>query len=148
MKKIILIPSVIFVLALFSQTIKAQTEAQRIELCTKAAGSATFLSSYPVNLPEARDGEKTPSFKQGIGLKAKNTYRFTICTDEESAGEAILKVYDEGKLILTSYNEETGKSYQSINFDCNKVGIYIIIISFKDGKQGSAVGILSHVKTL
>ena len=147
MKKIIIISSVIFVSAFFSQSIKAQPEAQRIELCTKVA-NATFQSSYAVNLDAAADGQKAPNFKQGVGLRAKNKYRFTICNDEESAGEAILKVYDEGKLILSSYNEETGKSYQSINFDCNKVGIYIIIISFREGKKGTAVGILSHVKTL
>ena len=149
MRKIFFLTVVVFATAFFSQSVKAQTEAQRIELCTKVAGGdATFLSSYPVQLGAASAGERAPNFKQATALKKGNRYRFTICTDEESAGEAILELFDEAKKAGSSYNAETGKTYQNFDFDCAKTAVYIIFISFKDGKEGSAVGILSHVKTL
>jgi len=146
MKKIFFLTMVLFTAAFFSQSVKAQTEAQRIELCTKAAGNCTFLSSYPVQLPAAKSGERPPNFKQATILKKGNSYRFTICTDEESSGEAILDVFDEAKKIGTSFVD--GKMYQSFDFECNKTAHYIIFVSFRDGKEGSAMGVLSHVKTL
>ena len=148
MKNIFFLTLILSISAFFSQTVKAQTEAQRIDLCVKFAGDATYLSDYPVQLAVTSDGERAPIYKQTIALRKGNRYRFTICTDEESAGEAVLKLYNEGKMIGSSFNPETGKEYRSFDFDCNKFGYYVIMVSFKDGKNGSAIGILSHVKTL
>ena len=148
MKRIFSPALILFAAALFSQTVKAQTEAQKIELCTKVAGGATLLSSYPVQLPAAGDGQRAPVFRNATMIRKGNKYRFTICTDEESAGEAILQVYDEGKLVLSSFIPETGKTFQNVDFDCTKSATYMIMVSFKDGREGSAVAIVSHVKTL
>jgi hypothetical protein len=149
MKKIFFLTTLLFTAAFFSQSVKAQTEAQRIELCTKVAGAdATFQSSYPVRLEAAESGQRPPDFKQGFGLIKGNRYRFTICTDKESSGEAILQLFDQGKMIGTSYLEDSGKTFQSFDFDCTKSALYVIIIKFKDGKEGSAVAVVSHVKTL
>jgi hypothetical protein len=148
MKKFFSLTLLLFAVALFSESAKAQTEAQKIELCTKIAGGATLLSSYPVQLPAVADGQRPPIARQATLMRKGNAYRFTICTDEESVGEAILQVYDEGKIIGSSFSAETGKTYQNFDIECHKSSTYIIMISFKDGKEGSAVGILSHVKTL
>ncbi len=148
MKKIFFLAILVFAVTFLSQEAKAQTEAQKVELCTKVAGNATFLSDYPVQLTGAKDGERAPVFKKAVALKKGNRYRFTICTDEESAGDAVLQLYDEGKMMGSSYNADTGKEYQSFDFDCNKTALYVIFISFRDGKEGSAVAVLSHVKTL
>jgi len=146
MKKIFFLTVFLFTVAFFSQTAKAQSEAQKVELCSKAAGGATLLESYPIQQPAAKDGERAPVFRQAVMMKKGNKYRFTICNDEESAGEGILKVFDEAKSMGT--NEVGGKLYQSFDFDCNKSAIYIIFVNFKDGKEGSAVAVVSHVKTL
>jgi len=149
MKKILFLTSLLFIVAFFSQSVKAQTEAQKIELCTKVAGGdATLEQSYSVQLSAAEDGQRAPTFKKAMAMRKSNRYRFTICTDEESSGEAILQVFDEAKLVGTSYNPQTGKMVQSFDFDCAKSAVYVIFVSFKDGKEGSAVGILSHIKTL
>jgi hypothetical protein len=147
MKKIFFL-SVLFTATFFSQQAKAQTEAQKVEMCTKIAEGATFQTSYTIQLPAAKDGEREPVFRQAVALRKGNRYRFTICTDEESAGEAVLKLYDEAKIMGSSFNPETGKEYRNFDFDCNKSAIYIIFVSFRDGKEGSAISILSHVKTL
>jgi len=148
MKKIFFLTTFLFTVTFFSQTVKAQTEAQKIELCSKIAGGATLLESYPVQLTAAKDGERPPVFKKAVAMRKGNKYRFTICTDEESAGDGILKLFDEAKLMGSSYDEATGKSYQNFDFDCQKTAVYIIFINFKDGKEGSAVAVVSHVKTL
>jgi hypothetical protein len=149
MKKLFFLTSLLFAAAFFSQSAMAQTEAQKIELCTKVAGTdATLEQSYPVQLPAVKDGERAPTFKKAMAMRKGNRYRFTICTDEESAGEAIMDLFDEQKKAGSTFIPETGKTYRSFDFDCSKTGAYVIIVSFKDGKEGSAVGILSHVKTL
>jgi len=148
MKKISFLIIFLFTVTLFSQTVNAQSEAQKVELCSKIAGGATLLESYPVQLEAAKDGQRAPVFRQAVMMRKGNKYRFTICTDEESAGEGILKLFDEAKQMLSSYDEATGKTYQNIDFDCQKSAVYIIFVSFKDGKQGSSVAVVSHVKTL
>jgi len=148
MKKIFFLIFLLGTAAFLSPTVKAQTEAQKVELCTKVAGGATLLSNYPVQLQAAKDGERAQVFRNAAAMRKGNRYRFSICTDEESPGEAIIEVYDEGKMIGSSYNAESGKTYQNFDFDCNKTAAYIIMIKIKDGKEGSAVGIVSHVKTL
>ena len=140
--------SIFFTAVFFTLYVKAQTEAQRIELCTRVAGNVTFQGSYPVRLNAARDGERPPVFRQGIVLRKGNAYRFTLCTDEESVGEAILTVFDEGRPIASTFVPSTGVSYPSIDIECNKTAPYVIMITFKDGREGSAVAILSHVRTL
>ncbi len=148
MKKIFFLTLVVLTVAFFSPSAKAQTEAQRVDLCAKAAGDATFQSDYPVQLTGVKGGERAPIYKKAVALRKGNRYRFTICTDEESEGEAVLQLYDENKMMGSSFNPETGKEYQNFDFDCNKTAVYILFISFKEGKEGSAIGILSHVKTL
>ena len=148
MKKIFFLTTLLFTVAFFSQSVMAQTEAQKIELCTKMAQGATFLESYTVQLDGAKDGERAPISKKALAMRKGNKYRFTICTDEESPDEAILQLFDEAKLMGSSFNPETGKVYQSFDFDCSKTIICIIFLSFKNGKGGSAVAVLSHVKTL
>ena len=148
MKKIFFFTSLLFTVAFFSQSVKAQTEAQRIDLCTKMTGGATFLESYTIQLDGAKSGERAPIYRHALAMRKGNRYRFTVCADEESSDEAVLKLYDEAKLMGSSFNPETGKDYQSFDFDCNKTAIYVIFVSFKNGKEGSAVAVVSHVKTL
>ena len=147
MKNIFFLSLFLVVAAFFSQTAKAQTEAQKIELCTKVAGGSTLLNSYSIQLPAAKDGERQTPLRQALAIRKGNKYRFTVCTDEDSASEAILTVYEEGKFLFSA-QDSSGKIHQNVDFDCNKSAAYIISITFKDGKAGSAVVIVSHVKTL
>ena len=147
-KVVVLLVFIFFTGVFFTLYVKAQAEAQRVDLCTRVAGNVTFQSSYIVKLNAAGDGQRPPSFRQGIILKKGNAYRFTLCTDEESVGEAILTVFDEGRPIGSTFVPSTGVSYPSIDIECNKTAPYVIMVTFRDGREGSAVAILSHVKTL
>ncbi len=118
-----------------------------VDRCVSAAGSdAIYLKDFRISLPEATDKQHPPILKKSVILRKNTTYRFTICNDENSADEGVLKLFDTNRVIASSYNPKTGKTYQSINFKCSKTGPYTIFFFFKEGKSGNATGILSYVK--
>lgn len=116
------------------------------ECAVNAGEDATYLKDFVVKLDEAVTGQRPPMFRQSLALRKNVQYRFSICNMEDSEGEAVLRVYDQANLILSTWYPESGKEYKTINFLCKKSGIYTIVISFKEGKKGEAVGILSYVE--
>jgi hypothetical protein len=78
----------------------------------------------------------------------KNTkYRFSLCNSEDSKGKLILSLKDNtNKVILSSFDQRTGKTYSYVDFICNKSGIYQLNYDFIDGQQGSGVGVVSMLK--
>ena len=124
----------------------AQDIQDLIHKCAVSAGDdVTYLKDFVVKLEGAGTGTRPPVYRQSLALRKNVTYRFSICNLDTSPGEAVLRLYDEANLILSSYYPETGREYNAVNFACKKSGIYTVIISFKDGKPGEAIGILSYV---
>jgi len=131
-----------FTLPAFNQDIQ-----DLIRKCAAEAGDdATYLKDFVVKLKGAGPGHRPPVFRQSLALRKNVIYRFSICSMDQSEGEAVLRLYDQAKMILSTYYPSTGKEYSAINFKCNKSGIYTVVISFKEGKPGEAIGILSYVK--
>ncbi|MCF8225509.1 MAG: hypothetical protein K9J30_06495 [Bacteroidales bacterium] len=123
--------------------IPQDTSTDVMECAEKAGPSAIYLKDFRVELPAAKSGEPPPMFRQAIVLRGNNIYRFNLCN---SKGEAVIRIYDSSKLILSSYDPATKKESNPISFLCRKTGPYNIVITFKDGKEGEAIGIMSHVK--
>jgi hypothetical protein len=70
-----------------------------------------------------------------------------LCNKQESKGQLILNIKDDAnKLVLTSFDQKTGKTYPFVDFICNKSGIYQLDFDFTDGQQGSGVGVVSMLK--
>ncbi len=136
------------VLFLFSGIhVFAQSGQEDIHKCALSAGpDATYLKDFVVKLNAAVPGQPPPIYRQSLALRKNVTYRFSICNKETSAGEAVLRLYDGTNLILRTWYPETGKEYPTINFECRKSGVYTVMISFKNGNQGEAIGILSYVE--
>jgi hypothetical protein len=137
--------------ALFATILTFPVEAQDMQdlvhQCAMNAGEdATYLKDFVVKLDGAKSGERPPTYRQSLALRKNVTYRFSICNMENSEGEAVLRVYDQAKQILSTYYPESGKEYRIINFQCKKSGIYTVMINFKEGKPGEAIGILSYVE--
>jgi len=143
--KTLLIFSTLFLLsgAVFSQDVSELT-AQ----CAASAGDVTYLKDFPAKLDAGTPGGKPPSAKFSMLLSKNTSYRFTICNAPDSDGEAVLEIFDLNLLIGSTYNKTTGKDYPSFDFKCQKTGVYHIFISFKEGKSGNAVGIMSFVEKL
>ena len=128
-------------------TANSQDGDDLVDQCVASAGSdVTYLKDFKISLPEATDKQHPPILKKSIILRKNTTYRFTICNNEDSEDEGVLKLFDTNKMIVSSYNPKTGKTYQSINFQCSKTGPYTIFFYFKNGKSGNAIGILSYVE--
>jgi len=148
MKKILYLTLFIFVVtAFFSQSAKAQTEAQRVELCTRLAGGATLQNSYTPQLLGASPGQRPPNFRQAVAFRARNVYRITVCTDEDSQGEAIVQVLD-GATVLGTNLRSDGTIVQNFDIESSKTGPYMVMVSIKDGREGSAVIVISHVRSM
>jgi hypothetical protein len=144
MKKSILILTFLFTLGLLSY---GQVTDPLISNCaTNAGANARYLKDFRIQL-----GKTAPQsdlrFKANMSLWKNTKYRFTMCNAENSKGQLILAIKDEGnKLILSSFDKKTGKIYPFIDFECQKSGIYQISYDFTNGQQGSGVGVVSMIK--
>lgn len=127
----------------------AQSSSKLAEFCAASAGDdATYLKDFVIDLEAVGADGKAPEQRFTMVLSKNTEYRFTICNAEGSSGKAMFQLYDMSKLYLSTYNQSTGQALQSINFQCMKTGAYHLIVSFIDGKKGSAVAVVSFIRTL
>lgn len=144
MKKSIITLTFLFTLGLLSY---GQVTDPLISNCATNAGTnARYLKDFRIQL-----GKTAPQselrYKANMSLWKNTKYRFTMCNAENSKGQLILAIKDEGnKLILSSFDKKTGKIYPFIDFECQKSGIYQISYDFTNGQQGSGVGVVSMIK--
>jgi hypothetical protein len=139
-------PYYIFVFLITGFLIFPDGYSQDVQSCSQSAGrDAIYLKDFVVKLESAKPSQKPPVFRTTLALRKGVIYRLNICNNFGSEGQAILRLYDETVLLVSTYNTETGKEYKAINYECKKSGAYSIVISFKDGKAGEAIGILSYV---
>ena len=131
------------ILALTLVSMIQDDRKERIQDCAGKAGEgAIYLREFVVSLPEADKGERHPMYRQAVILRGNTIYRFNLCNDK---GQAIIRIYDTSNMLLSTFDPKTNTEYNPINFLCRKTGQYNIIITFRDGKAGEAIGIMSHV---
>ena len=124
-----------------------QTTDPRVSNCVMNTGVKTkYLKDFRVKLGKTNtDGELR--YKANMSLWKNTKYRFTLCNSESSKGQLILNLKDEtNKIVVSSIDQKTGKTYQFIDFLCNKSGIYQLYYDFTGGQQGSGVGVVSMLK--
>jgi hypothetical protein len=144
MKKYIIVFALMLTIPVF---IAGQTTDPLTSKCAMNTGAGTaFLKDFRVQL---RKGVAQPELrlKQPYAMSKNMKYRFTLCNADNSAGQLIMKIKDDqGKLILSTYDTKSGKTFPSVDFQCNKSGTYQIYFDFVDYQQGLGVGIVSLVK--
>lgn len=127
--------------------LSGQSSDPLLSKCKMNSGDGTtYLKDFRIQLPK---GNPQPELrqKQVFPLSKNMKYRFTLCNADNSQGELIMKIKDsEGKLILSSYDPKSGKTFSPIDFTCNKTGTYQIYFDFRDFQPGLGVGIVSLVK--
>lgn len=115
--------------------------------CVMAAGAnTTYLKDYRIQLPKAAPGSAAPVHKANMYLMKNMKYRFSLCNSPDSNGELYITIFDQGKELISSFNKSTGKNYISVDFVCNKTGLYSLWYGFVAGEQGSGVGVVSIIK--
>jgi hypothetical protein len=144
MKKSILTLILLFIIGILSH---GQVTDPLVSNCaTNAGANAKYLKDFRIQLGKASTkGEFR--YKANMSLWKNTKYRFTMCNAENSKGQLILTIKDESnKLILSSFDKKTGKTYPFVDFECQKSGLYQVSYDFTDGQQGSGVGVVSMIK--
>jgi hypothetical protein len=144
MKKFFLILS----LCLFVMSAHSQDISQLTAQCAANAGDVMYLKDFVVKLDEGTPGGAPPTARFALLLSKNVVYRFSICTAPNSTGEAVLQLYDGSTMIGSTFIASTGKEFPFFDFKCQKSAVYHVFISFKEGKAGEGVGIMSYVKKL
>ncbi|MDZ7633801.1 MAG: hypothetical protein U5L72_04950 [Bacteroidales bacterium] len=118
-----------------------------VSSCVLAAGdNTTYLKDFRVQLPKAAANAPAPVYKANMYLMKNMKYRFSVCDAPGSLGELTITIYDQGKQLISSFNKSTGKKYASVDFVCNKTGLYTLWYDFTGGEQGSGVGVVCMIK--
>ncbi len=118
-----------------------------VSSCVLAAGdNTTYLKDFRVQLPKAASATSIPVYKANMYLMKNMKYRFSVCDAPGSKGELVITIYDQGKELISSFNKSTGRKFSSIDFICNKTGLYTLWYGFGNGEQGSGVGVVSMIK--
>jgi hypothetical protein len=144
MKKIFII---LPIWLLFGLTSVGQSNDSFVSPCIKTAGAdAKYLKDFRIDLGKAAV-QNDLRYKANMSLWKNTKYRFTMCNTDDSKGQLILNIKDEeNKVVLTSFDQKTGKIYPLVDFTCNKSGIYQLSFDFSNGQQGSAFGVVCVVK--
>jgi hypothetical protein len=124
-----------------------QTADSLLANCVMTTGTdAKYLKDFRIQLGKSVK-ESDFRYKAKMSLWKNTKYRFTMCNGEESKGALILRVKDEdNKVVLSSFDLKSGKTFPVVDFECRKSGIYQISYDFMNGQQGSGVAIVSMVK--
>ena len=146
MKKFILILAVFTFVC--SDFIQAQDVSQLTAQCAANAGDVMYLKDFVVKLDQGTPGGAPPTARFALLLSKNVVYRFSICSAPNSQGEAVLQLFDMNTLLGSTFITATGKDFPFFDFKCQKTGVYHVFISFKEGKAGDGVGIMSYVKKL
>jgi hypothetical protein len=127
--------------------LSGQTTDPLISKCAMNSGpNSTYLKDFRVQLGKGSPQSELRQ-KQVFPLSKNMKYRFTLCNSDKSKGELIMKIKDsEGKLILSSFDPESGKTFPTVDFNCNKTGTYQLYFDFRDFQQGLGVGIVSLIR--
>lgn len=115
--------------------------------CVMNAGdNAKYLKDFRIQLGKGV-AQSELRYKANMSLWKNTKYRFTMCNTGDSKGQLILSIKDNAnKVVLSSFDQNTGKTYPFVDFICNKSGIYQLNYDFTNGQQGSGVGVVSMVK--
>jgi hypothetical protein len=127
--------------------VKGQNTDAMVTSCVVNAGpNSKYLKDFRIELGKASTSSDF-RYKAQMSLWKNTKYKFTQCNAENSKGQLILIIKDDAnKVVTSSYDQKSGKIYPTIEFICNKSGIYQLSYDFKDGQQGSAVGVVSMVR--
>lgn len=144
MKRYIILVSLLLSYGLI---LSGQASDPFVSKCVMNAGAdAKYLKDFRVQLGKATVQNEL-RYKANMSLWKNTKYRFTLCSTENSQGQLFLSIKDDAnKVILSSFDKNTGKTYPYVDFVCNKSGIYQMNFDFTDGQQGSGVGVVSMVK--
>lgn len=124
-----------------------QSTDKLVSKCIIDAGrDAVYLKDFRIQLGKSA-AQTDLRYKVNMSLWKDTKYRFSMCNSNDSKGQLILNIKDEAdKVILSSFDQKSGRTYPYVDLICNKSGIYHLNYDFINGQQGSGVGIVLMIK--
>lgn len=133
-----------FFLIVFIGTSNAQcgNELKR-EAYAKISGG-TYLKDFRIRFEDSP--KKDPAKDEFTIMLYKGVrYRFVIKNDDTKPGEAIVKLYDDFKIYVSSYDEASATHHNVLEFYCQKTQAYYLSGHFKDGIKGCSIIMLGNM---
>jgi len=132
---------IIILLIIFPITGDPQCDSKLEDECCSSIGQFKFLKSFSIDL------KKNKSSRVSVALNSGIRYKISYCNAANCSCNAIIKVittvHGNEQILGMTYNPNTKKHYTSIEFNCQKTGVYFLDFSFEDGNKGCSACILS-----
>lgn len=135
--------AVVACITLFAGGAIAQCNEQLVDKCYPTIDGYTYLKDFKFRLKAASSEKPKPTAKFQLILSKDTKYLLTACNAEEYEGKVIYQLFDASGLLASSFNPQTNKHYESIEFVCKKSGLYYLAYTFQDYKQGCAIGMVA-----
>ncbi|HEX3006763.1 MAG TPA: GldM family protein [Bacteroidales bacterium] len=130
----------------FNAVVYSQGSDDLVQIAMAQSGSdALFIREFKANLRKGTLKNPVPSAKFNVYLKENTLYRFNVANDKTSDGDAILQLFENGRCLGNTFDEKEHVNNRIFEYKAQRTGNYQVIVSFKDGKQGNAVGIMSMI---
>jgi len=98
------------------------------EICGMIAKNVTYLKDFKIKLDA---GDPPPQVKQSFILTKNTKYRLTVCNSKDYPGKVVLQLFDNARLMGTTYMVATGKDVPYFDFLCQKTGVYHLIFTLR-----------------
>jgi hypothetical protein len=108
----------------------------------------TLIENYPFHFKQKKKKDPVEYKKQLITLNRGVKYKFYAVRNNEYEGIPVVTIYNNEKmefLIASTYNFNTKKFYNEVEFECKTTGNYCLALSFLDGLEGCALSIYASL---
>lgn len=123
-----------------------QCNSELVEQAIAESGTdAVFVRDFRIKLKRGTPKKPAPVGRYNVYLRNNTMYRFNVLSDKSLEGEGILQLYDRNELLGSSLNFAQNTDKHFFDYYCDHSAIYTVLMSFKEGKEGCAVGVLSMV---
>jgi hypothetical protein len=142
----ILIPLIAVFFFLSSSKVIAQCGNELVEIAAAQSGNdALYLKEFKVTFDRGKRKKPAPVARFNTILNNGKLYRFTVANAKEYEGEVILQLYYKNKLLGSTFDLIKNDDIQTFDYQCTNTATYQILMSFREGKEGCAVGVMSLV---
>lgn len=134
--------AIITIALLFCTNLAFGQSEELVNNCALNIGNATYLKDFKVKLQQS-SVKPPPTSKYPVLCNKGSIYKFNTCNAAGYEGKAIVELYEHSKLLTT--NVQKGEIKKAVGFFCQKGGVYMLKVHFKDGKEGAAVVVMSFM---
>ncbi len=120
-------------------------EQVRAEALQSAGIDAFFLQELPVRLKAGTMKSPVRFRKFRTQLDSGVTYRVSVVNNPDFEGKVIMQLLDRNEILGSTFDLNSKVDHQQFDYTPLATKTYTLISSFREGKRGCALGILSMV---